>query len=197
MQARQPLGKAGRDHHRVGTALQRLEHRHRGAHAERPRLVRRGQDDATLGQTCGGTVFEPERLPLTEDHPLRPVNPYGKTKLVVERALQRDEFEPYYQPILSLVDGSLVGFEALMRWNHPVRGLVPPAEFLSIAEETGGTAQFKASSEAAIDQAVGDGFHGLMIAQAGLLERAYREPEIRAPAGALWRGLWVFATARR
>jgi diguanylate cyclase (GGDEF)-like protein len=59
----------------------------------------------------------------------------------LRRALQRDEFEPYYQPILSLIDGSLVGFEALMRWNHPARGLCFPGEFLAIAEETGSLEQ--------------------------------------------------------
>src|SRR5690606_22986577 len=55
----------------------------------------------------------------------------------LRRALQRQEFEPHYQPILSLADGTLVGFEALMRWRHPVRGVAAPAEFLAIAEETG------------------------------------------------------------
>jgi EAL domain-containing protein (putative c-di-GMP-specific phosphodiesterase class I) len=55
----------------------------------------------------------------------------------LRRALQRNEFEPHYQPIVSLADGALVGFEALMRWTHPVRGLCMPGEFLAIAEETG------------------------------------------------------------
>jgi EAL domain-containing protein (putative c-di-GMP-specific phosphodiesterase class I) len=43
----------------------------------------------------------------------------------------------HYQPIVSLSDGGLYGFEALLRWNHPERGLIMPAEFISIAEETG------------------------------------------------------------
>jgi len=55
----------------------------------------------------------------------------------LRRALQRQEFVPHYQPILSLADGQLVGFEALMRWNHPERGLCMPGEFLGTAEETG------------------------------------------------------------
>jgi diguanylate cyclase (GGDEF)-like protein len=55
----------------------------------------------------------------------------------LRRALQRQEFEPHYQPIISLADGGLVGFEALMRWHHPVRGLSVPGDFIGIAEETG------------------------------------------------------------
>jgi predicted signal transduction protein with EAL and GGDEF domain len=55
----------------------------------------------------------------------------------LRRALQRQEFEPYYQPIVSLADGKLVGFEALMRWHHPQRGLLVPGEFIATAEETG------------------------------------------------------------
>jgi diguanylate cyclase (GGDEF)-like protein len=52
-------------------------------------------------------------------------------------AIERNEFELFYQPIVSLETASLVGFEALVRWNHPHRGLVPPNEFISISETTG------------------------------------------------------------
>ncbi len=52
-------------------------------------------------------------------------------------AIERNEFELYYQPIISLDDASLTGFEALVRWNHPQRGLVPPNEFIPISESTG------------------------------------------------------------
>ncbi|WP_290887674.1 EAL domain-containing protein [Arenimonas sp.] len=55
----------------------------------------------------------------------------------LRRALARQEFEPYYQPIVNLADGGLVGFEALMRWHHPARGLSSPGDFIAIAEETG------------------------------------------------------------
>jgi diguanylate cyclase (GGDEF)-like protein len=52
-------------------------------------------------------------------------------------AIERNEFELYYQPIIGLAEASLVGFEALVRWNHPQRGVVPPNEFIPIAESTG------------------------------------------------------------
>jgi EAL domain-containing protein (putative c-di-GMP-specific phosphodiesterase class I) len=59
----------------------------------------------------------------------------------LRRALQRAEFEVYYQPIMTLEDGRIVGAEALVRWEHPQRGLLLPEEFLSVAEETGLIAQ--------------------------------------------------------
>lgn len=52
-------------------------------------------------------------------------------------ALERLEFVLHYQPIVALRDGQLVGAEALVRWQHPVRGLLQPAQFLPLAEETG------------------------------------------------------------
>lgn len=63
------------------------------------------------------------------------------TRLQVEtdlrRALDRGEFELFYQPIVRLEDGVVQGFEALVRWWHPIRGLLLPAAFLPIAEDTG------------------------------------------------------------
>jgi EAL domain-containing protein (putative c-di-GMP-specific phosphodiesterase class I) len=55
----------------------------------------------------------------------------------LRKALERQEFLVYYQPIIMLNNGQLVGFEALIRWQHPTRGLVAPGEFLTVAEETG------------------------------------------------------------
>ncbi len=52
-------------------------------------------------------------------------------------ALERGEFELFYQPLLRLSDGDLVGYEALMRWHHPVRGLLGPGTFIDLAEQTG------------------------------------------------------------
>jgi diguanylate cyclase (GGDEF)-like protein len=55
----------------------------------------------------------------------------------LRRALARNEFEPVFQPILALGDGRVVGYEALLRWRHPLQGLVAPGEFLAQAEESG------------------------------------------------------------
>ena len=55
----------------------------------------------------------------------------------LRRALERSEFRVWYQPIVSLADHQLVGVEALVRWQHPDRGLVPPGEFLEVADEIG------------------------------------------------------------
>jgi EAL domain-containing protein (putative c-di-GMP-specific phosphodiesterase class I) len=52
-------------------------------------------------------------------------------------ALLRDEFEAYYQPIRDVASGRVVAFEALLRWNHPQRGLIAPINFIPVAEETG------------------------------------------------------------
>ena len=55
----------------------------------------------------------------------------------MRRALERREFRVFYQPIMSLSQGKLSSLEALVRWEHPARGLVQPAEFIPMAEETG------------------------------------------------------------
>ncbi|HEX8179359.1 MAG TPA: EAL domain-containing protein [Pyrinomonadaceae bacterium] len=55
----------------------------------------------------------------------------------MRRALEREEFRVHYQPIVALEINRVVGFEALVRWEHPQRGCISPVEFISIAEETG------------------------------------------------------------
>ncbi len=55
----------------------------------------------------------------------------------LRRALQENELFVVYQPIVRMSDGACAGMEALVRWQHPVRGIVPPIEFIEIAEETG------------------------------------------------------------
>ncbi|MCY7375923.1 MAG: EAL domain-containing protein [Pyrinomonadaceae bacterium] len=52
-------------------------------------------------------------------------------------AIERDELVMYYQPIINLDSMQLFGFESLIRWNHPTRGLVPPSEFIPVSEQTG------------------------------------------------------------
>jgi diguanylate cyclase (GGDEF)-like protein len=52
-------------------------------------------------------------------------------------AVQSDEMETFYQPLVELRTGAVVGFEAVLRWRHPVRGLLSPSDFIEVAEESG------------------------------------------------------------
>ena len=69
------------------------------------------------------------------------MNSYLKQRLEVEAdlrlALDRNELELYYQPQIDAKSENIIGFEALLRWNHPTKGLVGPAEFIEIAERSG------------------------------------------------------------
>ena len=55
----------------------------------------------------------------------------------LRNALQRDEFVLYYQPIIDLKSRGIIGMEALIRWNHPIKGLIMPGDFIPVAEQTG------------------------------------------------------------
>lgn len=74
-------------------------------------------------------VYTPEMMAI-EDKTLR-------IESELRRALRNDEFQLYYQPRIDISQNRIVGAEALIRWMHPKRGLLPPSEFISIAEETG------------------------------------------------------------
>jgi diguanylate cyclase (GGDEF)-like protein/PAS domain S-box-containing protein len=80
-----------------------------------------GKDRAVLYESRMGTLAV-RRLELEND---------------LRLALQREEFRLYFQPIVDLKTGTIIGSEALLRWAHPRRGLLAPAEFLPVAEETG------------------------------------------------------------
>ena len=63
----------------------------------------------------------------------------GRRKIEIDLrdAIQGEVLRPYYQPLIDLSSGRITGFEALVRWPHPERGMVSPAEFIPVAEETG------------------------------------------------------------
>ena len=73
--------------------------------------------------------FEPEMDALMQARRMLEVD--------LRKALVNGEFEVYYQPIVDLINQAITGFEALVRWNHPGRGMVAPSEFIPLAEETG------------------------------------------------------------
>ncbi len=75
------------------------------------------------------TVFEPELHSSAIDR--------HQLKSDLHAALERGQFSLVYQPLASLADGEITGCEALLRWEHPIRGQVPPAEFVPLAEESG------------------------------------------------------------
>ena len=60
-----------------------------------------------------------------------------KIELDLRAAIQDELLQPHYQPLIELASGTITGFEALVRWPHPDRGMISPAEFIPVAEETG------------------------------------------------------------
>ncbi|MGB9092909.1 MAG: EAL domain-containing protein [Gallionella sp.] len=95
---------------------------------------RNRNDGSTLSSSSG--VVTPEQLKRLDS-----VKGEATQKLSLahgmKRALTHDEFHLYYQPICRIADGAVAGFEALIRWHHPVEGPLQPDEFLWIAEQTG------------------------------------------------------------
>ena len=104
-----------------------------GLNYARPEDILRDADIAMYSAKAHGRarseIFEPDmRVRISQ-------------RLLIEselrQAIEREEFVVHYQPIVALESGQITGFEALIRWQHPTRGLLNPAEFLFIAEETG------------------------------------------------------------
>ncbi len=77
----------------------------------------------------GFEIFQPQMKPRSPDRLSMDTD--------LRTALERQQIELHYQPIIRLEDNSIAGFEALMRWRHPQRGMLSPADFIPLAEETG------------------------------------------------------------
>jgi len=111
----------------------------------------------SIGIAYGSPGYEsPEELLRDADTAMYQAKTSGKARLQVfdasmhtralrllrlehslRRAVEKNEFILHYQPIVALADASVLGFEALVRWEHPERGLISPSEFVHLAEETG------------------------------------------------------------
>lgn len=85
--------------------------------------------DAKSKGRKGASLFDP--VMQAEAHERR------RLELDLRAALARHEFEVQYQPLIGIESGEIEGYEALLRWNHPTKGLVPPSTFIPIAEDTG------------------------------------------------------------
>ena len=101
----------------------------------------------------------------------------------LHRALRREEFRVFYQPLVRFAGAAVVGFEALVRWEHPERGLVAPLDFIPVAEETGLIVPIGAwvieevCRQAAIWQAEAPGFEPLVVS-VNLSARQLAHPDL-------------------
>ncbi|MHC6223587.1 putative bifunctional diguanylate cyclase/phosphodiesterase [Pseudomonas sp. X10] len=101
-----------------------------------------GRDPQTLMKNAGLALHKAKANGKNQVQVFTEVlNAEASYKLFVEnnlrRALTQNELEVFYQPKLCLRSGRLLGLEALLRWNHPERGMIRPDQFISVAEETG------------------------------------------------------------
>jgi diguanylate cyclase (GGDEF)-like protein len=111
---------------RLGIALYQPEYR------EAEAMIRDAGSAVYVAKTQGASpwrLFDPSQRRLRENR--------MQLEIDLRLALQRREFETYYQSRVELDTGRICGFEALIRWNHPARGVVSPAEFIPMAEEAG------------------------------------------------------------
>lgn len=104
-----------------------------GLHYQRPEELLRDADAAMYRAKDEGR----HRAAVFDDRLRREALSLLEMEGDLRRALGRNEFVPFYQPIVALEDGRTVGYEALLRWRHPERGLLTPSEFLIVAEENG------------------------------------------------------------
>jgi EAL domain-containing protein (putative c-di-GMP-specific phosphodiesterase class I)/AmiR/NasT family two-component response regulator len=102
-------------------------------------VLNRHARDRELLETIAAVEKLGKTLGATAGRLSRQVTDYGQVRLQDDLmfALEREQFELYYQPQVNLRSGSIIGAEALIRWNHPTRGLVGPVNFIPKLEETG------------------------------------------------------------
>jgi diguanylate cyclase (GGDEF)-like protein/PAS domain S-box-containing protein len=100
---------------------------------ERAEDLLRDADTAMYRAKAGGRA----RFEVFDAEMRAQVTATMRTENDLRRALERSELELHYQPIVELTGQALVGWEALVRWRHPERGLLLPGEFIGVAEETG------------------------------------------------------------
>ena len=104
-------------------------------HYHQPEELLRDADAAMYNAKDGGR----HRAAMFDDRLRREALSLLDMESDLRHALSRNEFEPFYQPIVELADGKVIGYEALLRWHHPERGLLTPYDFLLIADECGCT----------------------------------------------------------
>uniref|UniRef100_UPI002620271E EAL domain-containing protein n=1 Tax=Oleiagrimonas sp. TaxID=2010330 RepID=UPI002620271E len=102
-------------------------------HYQRAEELLRDADSAMYSAKASGR----HRAAWFDDHLRRTALSVLEVEGDLRRAITRNEFEPFFQPIVRLDDGSILGYEALMRWRHPERGLLLPDAFLAVAEDSG------------------------------------------------------------
>jgi diguanylate cyclase (GGDEF)-like protein len=119
------VGKEARIHASIGIAAT-------GPHAGTAEELIRNADTAMYAAKRNGN-----RSALYEHALHHRLRQQGRLALELEDAVERRELVAHYQPVVSLVDGTIQAFEALVRWPHPERGLLPPSEFIDTAEESG------------------------------------------------------------
>ncbi|HMH45481.1 MAG TPA: EAL domain-containing protein [Pyrinomonadaceae bacterium] len=101
-----------------------------------------GDTATTILQNAGAALHRAKRLG-GNNHQFyaTDMNASARNRLALEtslrQAIDNDEFVTFYQPVVNLASGKIVGLEALVRWQHPRLGILPPADFLELAEHTG------------------------------------------------------------
>ncbi|KQX01515.1 signaling protein [Massilia sp. Root418] len=100
-----------------------------------------GSDVATLVKHADSAMYRAKKtntgFQFYEASMEQSISEHVRLESDLRRALEQEQLEVYYQPQASLEDGQIIAMEALVRWRHPTRGMVPPNEFIPLAEETG------------------------------------------------------------